>query len=291
MQKSQNTLNGVASDYFDHIKGSITQNHFDKKHRTLERNILVFLGDMPINEITHIQILECIQRVEARGAIDLAKRTLNICAEVYRYAVSHNKTPFNIIANIDAKTTLKPYKANNYPSITDPKEVSILLNAIDGYFGDYSTKMALKLLPYLFVRPANIRFLEWSEVDFDNAVWNIPPHKMKTKNAHIVPLSKQAIEILKEVQKYNSSYQYAFISSVSTIKPLSNNTLNMALMRLGYKDRHVAHGFRHTASTLLHENIHNHNLDSLVIEAQMAHAERTSVKAAYNKAKLFTATY
>ena len=145
--------------------------------------------------------------------------------------------------------------------------------------------MALRLLPYLFVRPANIRFMEWSEIDFERAMWSIPAEKMKMKNAHIIPLSKQAVEILEKIKEYSGDYQYVFISPISTKRALSENTLNMGLKRLGYKDKMVSHGFRHTASTLLHENIEKHGCNSLIIEAQLAHVERNSVKATYNKAE------
>jgi integrase len=284
-QKVGTTLNSVIEEYLSVIKRGISEKHYKKVARRFELDISPFIGKMPINEITHFQLLECIKRIEDRGALVLSRDALGYCEGLWRYAVGVGKASFNITANIDKKTVLKKIVKQNYPHITDEKELGVLLNAIDSYDGDYSTKMALKLLPYIFVRPANIRFMEWSEIDFDKAIWSIPAEKMKMKSAFIVPLSKQAIEILQEVHKYSGNYQYVFVSPVSTIKPLSENTLNMGLMRLGYKDKMVSHGFRHTASTLLHENIEVHGCNSLIIEAQLAHAERNGVKATYNKAE------
>jgi integrase len=283
--KAVTTLDSVIDEYLQIIKGGISLKHYQKISRRFEVDISPFIGNNPIDEITHFQLLECIKRIESRGAKTLAKDALSYCEAAWRYAVGMGRTSFNITANIDKKTSFEKTKKKNYPHITDPKEFGGLLKAIDTYNGDYSTKWALKLLPLLFVRPANIRFMEWSEIDFDKCIWSIPADKMKMKAAHIVPLAAQAIEILQEVHKYNGSYKYVFISPVSTIKPLSENTLNMGLMRLGYKDKMVSHGFRHTASTLLHENKEMHGLDSLVIEAQLAHVERNSVKAVYNKAE------
>jgi len=178
----------------------------------------------------------------------------------------------------------KPEKTP-FKNITDPKELGELLRAIHDYQGDISTKYALKLAPLVFVRPANIRYAEWGEIDFEKAVWRIPANKMKMRTPHIVPLSRQALQILEEVRRFNGSYRYVFVSPVSTIKPLSENTLNMGLKRLGFGDKMVSHGFRHTASTMLHENISIHGFHSEIIERQMAHAERNGVKAAYNHAE------
>lgn len=285
LKKSVTTLKSVIDDYIENIKGGVSAGHLRNIAHRLEVNIVPFLGHLPIDEITHPQLLECIKKIESRGAIELAKRTLNNCEGIWRFAVSNSKASHNIVANIDKKTALAKIKKRNYPHITDTKELGTLLRAIDEYSGDYSTRWALKLLPLVFVRPANIRFMEWSEINLEKAIWSIPADKMKMKNAHVVPLSTQALEILRTMQAYSGTYKYVFVSPTSTLKSLSENTLNMGLMRLGYKDKIVSHGFRHTASTLLHENIEEHGFSSLIIEAQLAHVERNSVKAVYNKAE------
>jgi len=167
-------------------------------------------------------------------------------------------------------------------TITDPQQAGELLRAIDGYRGHLITRSALKLAPLTFVRPGELRKAEWSEIDFDQAEWRIPAEKMKMKAIHIVPLSRQAIEILKEIEPLTGGRKYLFPSSRTGRRPMSNNTVLAALRRMGYsKDEMTGHGFRAMASTILHEQ----GWPSDVIERQLAHAERNSIKAAYNHAQ------
>lgn len=166
--------------------------------------------------------------------------------------------------------------------ITDPKKIGALLRAIDGYDGSIETKCALRIAPYVMLRPVELRSAEWSEIDFDKKQWKIPAKKMKMKRPHIVPLSEQAITILRDMQPVTGQWKYVFPSLCSKERPISNNTINGALRRMGYsKEEMTAHGFRAMASTLLHEN----GFESSHIEAQLAHAERNKVKAAYNHAE------
>jgi integrase len=169
-------------------------------------------------------------------------------------------------------------------TITDPKKVGELLRAIDGYQGDITTRCALKLAPYVMLRPNEIRYAEWSEINFNEKQWSIPADKMKMGKPHIIPLSNQVIEILKTIQPITGEGKYVFPSLwYSKDKPMSENTINAALRRLGYtKDEIVSHGFRGMASTLLYES---NKFKSEVIEMQLAHAERNKVKAAYNRAE------
>ncbi len=202
----------------------------------------------------------------------------------YFSQLEHADIENNFLSNLPLRLILKTPKAKNYAHITDPKEFGILLNAIEEYDGSFFTKHALNLLALTFVRPANIRQMEWSEIDFEDRLWKIPAEKMKMNNPHIVPLSEQAIEILKDLKLFEKS-RYVFYAATSTQKAMSENTLNQALMRLGYKGKMTSHGFRHTASTLLHENIHKHGVPSEVIELQLAHTDRNHIRAIYNKAQ------
>lgn len=254
-----------------------------KLKRTFELYFLPFIGHKPINEIGKHEYIELILRMRDKGIIYYANKAKGQLQQFLNYLEESN-----ILENaptIRLENALPKPKQTNYPHITDTKELGILLNSIDNYNGDTSTKYALMFAALVFVRPANIRFMEWSEIDFEKKVWRIPAEKMKMNSPHIVPLSKQAINILSEIKKINGSYKYVFVSPVSTVKPLSENTLNMGLMRIGYKGIMVSHGFRHTASTMLHEYISEHGFHSEVIERQLAHAERNSVKAAYNHAE------
>lgn len=175
-------------------------------------------------------------------------------------------------------------RKKNFPHITDKKELAQLLKDIDNYHGSILVKIALQIAPHVFVRPTNLRVMEWSEINFEEKIWTIPAEKMKMKNAHIVPLTDKVVSLLKEAELYKQS-DYVFYSPTTTKKPISDNSINQALQRIGYKDKMTGHGFRHTASTLLHEHIHIHKIPSEVIELQLAHTDKNQIRAVYNKAQ------
>ncbi len=278
-----NTFEKVTEKWLETKKLKITERTIKRTLKTFQAYILPFIGKKPIKQIEKQEYINIILRMRDKGVIYYAHKTKRLLQNLLNYAEEAGL--IEIAPTLKLENTLPKFKGTNYPHITDVKEMGKLLRAIDEYNGDISTKYALKLAPFVFVRPTNIRHMEWVEIDFKSAVWKIPAEKMKTKEAHITPLSWQAVEILKEIQKINGCYKYVFISPISTIRALSENTLNMGLMRMGYKGVMVSHGFRHTASTLLHENISKHGFHSEIIERQLAHAERNGVKAAYNHAE------
>jgi integrase len=282
-QAKENTFEIILRQWIELKRTKVTKNTADKIQRTFELYFLPFIGQKPITEISKQEYIELILRMRDKGIHYYAHKTKGMLQQFLNYLEESN-----ILENaprLRLENALPKPQETNYPHITDLKELGKLLKAIDNYQGDISTKYALMLAPLVFVRPANIRFMEWSEIDFEKKIWRIPADKMKMRTPHIVPLSRQAIEILKEVKKVNGVYKYVFVSPISTIKPLSENTLNMGLMRIGYKGVMVSHGFRHTASTILHEHISEHGFHTEVIERQLAHAERNGVKAAYNHAE------
>jgi integrase len=282
-QSKEQIFEALLRQWIDLKRTKVTKNTADKIQRTFELYFLPFIGQKPITEISKQEYIELILRMRDKGIHYYAHKTKGMLQQFLNYLEEAN-----IIENaptLKMQNALQKPQETNYPHITNLNELGELLRAIDGYQGDISTKYALMLAPLVFVRPANIRFMEWSEIDFEKKIWRIPADKMKMRTPHIVPLSRQAIEILKEVKKVNGVYKYVFVSPVSTIKPLSENTLNMGLMRIGYKGVMVSHGFRHTASTILHEHISEHGFHTEVIERQLAHAERNGVKAAYNHAE------
>jgi integrase len=176
---------------------------------------------------------------------------------------------------------LKPVVTKSHAAIIEPKEVGALLRALHGYEGQPTTVAALKLAPLLFARPGNLRAMEWREIDLDAAEWRVPASKMKMKEAHVVPLSKQAMKVLRELHRLTGKGRYCFPSLLSAERPMSDNTLNTALRRMGFDhDTMTAHGFRAMASTLLNEM----GWPPDVIERQLAHVERNKVRAAYNRA-------
>ena len=282
VQKLENTFEKLFYRWIEDKKSKWVQSTYIKTKSTFENYFLPHIGHRQIDEITAKEYKGLILKMRDKGIKAYAYKAKGMLSGFLR---DLDERDIITAPSLIMTTTLPKPKQTPFRSITDLKELGELLRALDDYQGDISTKYALKLAPLVFVRPANIRYAEWSEIDFQKAVWRIPADKMKMDSPHIVPLSSQALQILKEIRQFNGSYRYVFVSPVSKIKPLSENTLNMGLKRLGFGDRMVSHGFRHTASTILHENISMHGFHSEIIERQLAHAERNGVKAAYNHAE------
>lgn len=250
-----------------------------KMHRRLERFVFPYLGKRAVRTITTQELQRVIVRIDERGTHETARRTLAACRRIWRYAMATFRAEADP-STFDAKDVLTPVSVKHFPAITDPKRVGELLRGIHGYEGDAVTVTALKLLPLVFVRPGELRGAEWSEIDLKGSEWRIAAERMKMGDEHIVPLAKQAVALLEELKPLTSNGPLVFPSLRSRSRSMSENTLGAALRRLGFtKDEMVAHGFRSTASTLLHEL----GWDPLVIELQLAHQERNAVKRAYNR--------
>jgi integrase len=245
----------------------------------LERNIFPWLGSKAITAILPIDILNCLRRIEDRGTIETAHRTLQICGQVFRYAVATSRIDRDITP--DLRGALPPAKSEHFAAITEPKQVAELLIAIDTYQGSLAAISALKLAPMLFVRPGELRAAEWGHIHFDTKEWRYLVTKTKTE--HIVPLSSQAITILQELQPVTGHGRFIFSSERTPRgdRCMSENTLNAALKRLGYgKDIMTAHGFRAMARTILDEVL---GFRPDYIEHQLAHAVRDANGRAYNR--------
>lgn len=283
-----NTFENCATDYFKLIEGKISEGHHNKQWGRLKSNIIPFIGNKVMNEIRRDEILQCLTRIQDRGAIEEAHRIHNIISQVYQYAVANDRCERNTVADISPKWTLKPAIKTNYPTITDPKEIGKLLRAIDGYKGEYSVRCALQIMPHLALRPGNISKMEWSEIDLENCVLTISADKMKMNREHKVPLVPKVVEILTELKKLTGLGQYCFGASRTRNSPLSDNTLRSALIRLGYTNEEIVpHGFRAMFTTIAEENIVNHGFNTDVIEKCTAHEMRSKnkVRAAYNRAE------
>lgn len=251
-------------------------------HRRLERFIFPYLAKRPIGELTGPEMLAVIRKIEERGVIETAHRTLAICRRVCRFAVSEGKADFDAAGSIDARESLVPFQRRHFPAITEPRKIGELMRAIDSYQGQPSTEAALKFLPLVFVRPRELRAAEWAEFDLDAAEWRIPGTRMKMNREHVVPLARQAVDILNELYPITGHGTYVFPGTRGRNRFISENTLNSALRRLGYtKEEHCPHGFRSTASTRLNEMGFNGDL----IELQLAHKPLDQVRAAYNRAE------
>ncbi len=225
-------------------------------------------------------MLAALRRTESRGAIETAHRAHQTCSQVFRYAIATGRAERD--PSTDLRGALPPTRKKHHASLTNIKAVSELMRAIDGYQGHFATKCALRLAALLFVRPGELRKAEWSEFNFDTAEWRIPAEKMKMRVTHIVPLSAQAISILRELQPLTGQRKFVFPCVRTPTRPMSENTVNAGLRRLGYtKEEMTGHGFRSMASTLLNEQGWNRD----AIERQLAHAERNNIRAAYNYAE------
>ena len=278
----KNSFENVAREWFTKNKHIWTEGHSKTIISRLELNVFPWLGTQPVSSITAPALLVVLRRIEDRGAIETAHRVKQICSQVFRYAVATGRAERDPSA--DLRGALSPAKSKRMATITDPKQIGELLRAIDGYEGHLITRCALKLAPLVFVRPGELRHAEWHEINFEQAEWKIPEEKMKMRTPHMVPLAAQAIEVLKELEPLTGERRYVFPSLRTSARPMSNNTVLAALRRMGYaKEEMSGHGFRAMASTILHEQ----GWPSDVIERQLAHSERNSIKAAYNHAQHF----
>jgi len=274
------SFEAVAREWFAKEKAIWKPGHAKTVIGRLENNIFPWLGNTPINDIEPPDLLAVLRRIEARGAVETAHRIKRVCGQVFRYGIATGRCKRDPVP--DLRGALQPVKTLHLATITDPKRVGELLRAIEGYSGTFEVKCALQVAPYLFVRPGELRHAEWSEIDLEAAQWRIPAPKMKMKRMHLVPLSKQVVAVLRELEPLTGRGKYLFPSVRSTVRPMSENTVNAALRRMGFEKGEICgHGFRAMASTILHEQGWN----SDIIERQLAHVEGNKVKGAYNHAE------
>ena len=275
-----NTFEAVARAWLAKNAEAWVPAHANRIKRRLEVDVFPWLGSRPVAEITPREVLKVLQRIEGRGAIETAHRAMSECSQIFRFAIATQRAESD--PTRDLRGALATPQEAHHASITDPKAAGELLRAIRGYKGSFVTACALKLAPLVFVRPGELRHAEWAEINLEKAEWRIPAAKMKAREPHIVPLSQQAVEILREIQPLTGRGCYVFPGVRSNKRPMSENTVLGALRRLGYtSDQMTGHGFRSLASTLLNEQGWNRD----AIERQLAHAERNNVRAAYNYAE------
>jgi integrase len=279
----------AGSDTFDSVAGEwVGKNaaHWSSQHAALTRNILSVdlsptLGRMPVNTITAARVLQALRTTEARGALYTAQRAKSIASRVMQYAVAIGLAERNPVADLP-RGVIESRPVKHHASITEPKKVGQLLRDIRAYEGFFETKCALELLPLVFVRPGELRKAEWPEFDLDGAEWRIPAARMKMGEQHIVPLSTQAVAVLRRLQAVTGRRRLLFPGVRHHDRPMSENTINAALRYMGYdKQTMTGHGFRSMASTLLNEQGWHRD----AIERQLAHAERDKVRASYNYAE------
>lgn len=274
------TLERLAMEWHERFLPKWTPGHAQDILRRLQIHIFPHIGMTPAKDLAAPELLAAIRRVESRGRQEVAKRVLQIVGQVLRYGVASGYLTRDVAA--DLRGALGAAKPKHYAAILDAKGIMGLLRAIDGYQGHPATYAALRLAPLLFLRPGELRGLLWEEVDLDADEVRITADRMKMREAHVVPLARQAKEILVELHPLTGHGKYVFPSLRTPARCMSENTVNAALRRLGYaKDEMTGHGFRSMASTILNEQ----GWPSDAIERQLAHRPRNKVRAAYNHAQ------
>jgi len=274
------TFAEVANEWFEKWKVPLADVTVTHVRYRLDRFLFPDLGCSPIRDIGPRQVLDTLRKVEGEGHVHSARRALQTCGQVFRYGVASGYVDSD--PTRDLRGALASETVTHQASITDPQGVAGLLRAIWDYRGSPVTALALRFSAMAFVRPGELRHAEWPEVNFESAEWRIPAKKTKMREKHIVPLARQAVEVLRELQKLTGKGRYLFPSERTVTCPMSENTVTAALRRMGFtKDEMCAHGFRSMASTLLNEQGWNRD----AIERQLGHAERNSVRAAYNYAE------
>lgn len=274
-----NSFETVARMWWAHWKPARSEQHAGQVMRRFEANVFPHIGSRPVSEIQAPELVAMLKAIEARGVNDLAKRALQTSSQVFRYAIAHGQATRNPATDIKPSDVLASRQKQNLARI-DGKELPGLLRHMEAYQGAATTRLAMKLMAMTFVRTTELIGARWAEFDLEAARWDIPAERMKMKTPHIVPLSAQAVNLLKTLQLITGHSVMLFPGERDHEKSMSNNTILKALERMGYKGRMTGHGFRGVASTLLHEM----GFDHAHIELQLAHQERNEVSAAYNHA-------
>ena len=281
IERGANTFEVVAREWYAKAYAGKAESTREKTMTRLEQDVFPIIGAMPVSMIEPSNVLTVIERIEQRGALDIARRVFNYVGRTLRYADSQGLVVRDVSASIDLNLILTKRDTKHHAALTAPVAVGGLMRAIEGFTGGFATLCALKLSALTFVRPGELRHAEWPEIDLENATWSIPGRKMKMKADHIVPLSTQAVAILRELHAVTGRGGYVFPSERGGSRPMSENTVNGALRRMGFtKDEASAHGFRATARTMLDEVL---GVRPDLIEHQLAHAVKDANGRAYNR--------
>lgn len=274
-----NSFESIANEWIGKTSGKRVERTQNRIVSWFRRFVYPSFGHLPISEVSPRDVLTMLRKIEERGAIDSARRVRAYCSEVFQFAgvqglVGHNPTDGLLKAMVEKQ-------GSHYASITDPLKAGALLRSIDGYVGHPVVCAALRMAPYVFVRPGELRYAEWSEIDLDAAEWRIPGAKMKMKVDHIVPLARQVVDILKETHRMTGNGKFVFPGLRSSERPMSDNTVNATLRNMGYsREVMTGHGFRAMARTMMDEQL-GERVD--LIEHQLAHQVKDVHGRAYNR--------
>lgn len=279
--KDAHTFRKIAAEWLENHSQSMKATTLRQLETRLEKYAYPHIGNLSIDAIRPSDVVEMLRRIEATGIHETARRVRGLCSRIFQYAVVTGRAEIDPAASAGAALAKRP-KTTHFAAITSPKRIAELLRAIDGYQGQPSVMYALKLAPLVFVRPGELRSARWEDFDLDGKEWRIPAELMKMDREHVVPLSRQAIALINELDAITGSGELLFPSMRSERRPISNNTINAALRRMGFSsDEMTAHGFRTMASTRLNEM----GVDPQLVELQLAHLDKDRVRAAYNRSE------
>ena len=272
---AENSFNNIAFEWWNNEKDGWKEDHANNVWRTLEVDVLPYLGSRPITGITSGELLDVVRAVESRGALDVASRILQRCGAVFRFAIQTDRLAYNPARELQG--ALKSRKVKSRPSMSR-EELPHFLKSIDNYSGEMVTILALRLTVLTFVRPAEIRFARWEEFDLEDKLWRIPAVRMKMSSDHLVPLPRQTLDLLERLRPITGHYDLLFPGFRGKDRPISENTMNQALNRMGYRGEATPHGFRNTANSILIEKF---NIEA--VDKQLGHQQRNKVRAAYSR--------
>lgn len=277
-EEAHNSFESIASEWHKNKKADWSPKHAKYVYTQLSANIFPILGKISISDIKAQELLSALRKIEDRDALHVAHKALQTCGQIFRYAIATGRTDRDI--SVDLRGALKAKKRDNHAHLTE-KELPAFFAKLENYGGDEQTKLALKFLILTFTRTSEVRGAKWLEIDFEKKEWRIPADRMKMRTVHIVPLSQQAVEVLRRLYDMNKTYEYVFPNRNRPSAFMSENTMLYAIYRMGYHSRATTHGFRATASTILNEN----GFAADAIEKQLAHLERDKIRASYNHAQ------
>jgi integrase len=279
-ERTENSFEVVTREWLASHMKTKAASHREKIIRRFELYLFPWLGGKAVADITARQVLEAVQRVEKQGKLETAHRALQVCGQVFRYAVQTGRAERDV--TVDLKGALPPATVKHMATFTEPKEVAELLRAIDGFKGSFTVQCALRIAPMLFVRPGELRMAKWTDIDLEAGEWRYIVSKTKTD--HLVPLPKQVVAILRELRPFSGHGEYVFRGGHDPKKAMSEAAINAALKRMGYdtKTQITGHGFRAMARTILHERL---GIDPHIIEHQLAHKVPDALGMAYNRTK------
>ncbi|USR63499.1 tyrosine-type recombinase/integrase [Providencia stuartii] len=274
---AENTFKAVAMEWHASKCSTWSKGYASEILRCFENDVFPFIGSRPIDQLAPLELLAVLQKIEKRGALEQASKIRRRCGEVFRYAVITGRAKYNPAPDLSGAMN-KP-ETKHFPFLQE-SEIPDFVKALKNYQGSKITKYATQLLMLTGVRTVELRFAEWSEFDFENALWEIPKERMKKRRPHLVPLSPQVLEILDKLKVISGNYSLLFPGRNDAQKPISDASINKVIAKIGYKGRLTGHGFRHMMSTILHEK----GFDSAWIELQLAHVDKNSIRGIYNHA-------